>query len=350
MVLVYDEDMKRIRRLIRQAIMMVIICTAALFAVFAMSPQTGKVIIELAGLISGKNQTAVPSDTPQSEMPAEQPSKPVQVHEFDELYFPYYGMLGDDQKLVYQQVYREVLSMDAEIEPEVTISETDASEAAMALLYDHPELFWLDTAFSYQYTEDHVCTKIIMVFNHTADHIDEAKKLFDQSADAIIGEALNRSGDYEKEKYVHDALLELAGYDTEASLNQSAFSALVSRTTVCAGYARAFQYLMTRLGIPCYYVTGYAEGEHAWNTVMLDGEFYNVDLTWDKGSLSGYDYFNVPDSRFLETHQRTGRSQDLPACAGTAYASLETGRSPIRLPDLFGNHDHPEDGFRPGGH
>ncbi len=350
MDLVYDEDMKRIRRLIRQAVMMVIICTAALFAVFAMSPQTGKVIIELAGLLRKKTDSTAAAETIEETTQAEHPSAPVQVYEFDELYFPYYGMLNDDQKQVYQQTYREVLSMNAEIEPEVTISEEDAAEAAMSLLYDHPELFWLDTAFSYQYTEDHVCTKLIMVFNNTADHIDEARKMFDQSADAIIGEAEKLNGDYEKEKYVHDALMELAGYDTEASLNQSAFSALVSRTTVCAGYARAFQHLMTRLGIPCYYVTGYAEGEHAWNTVMLDGEFYNVDLTWDKGSLTGYDYFNVPDSRFLETHKRTGRSVDLPACNGTAYASLADNISPVKLPDLFRNHDQPEDGFRPGGH
>ena len=339
--------MKRIRRLIRQAVMMVIICTAALFAVFAMSPQTGRVIIELAGLLTKKTENTAVSETAEAAGQEEKPSEPVQVDEFDELYYPYYGLLSDEQKLVYQQAYREVLLMDAEIEPEVTVSEEEVSEAAMALLYDHPELFWLDTAFSYQYTEDHVCTKLIMEFNNTAEHIEEAKKLFDQSADAIIKEALNCSGDYEKEKYVHDALLDLAGYDTEASLNQSAFSALVSRTTVCAGYARAFQYLMTRLGIPCYYVTGYAEGEHAWNTVMLDGEFYNVDLTWDEGSLTGYDYFNVPDSRFLETHQRTGRSLKLPACNGTAYASLQDS---IRISDIFRNHDIPEDGFKPGGH
>ncbi|MDO5122853.1 MAG: transglutaminase domain-containing protein [Erysipelotrichaceae bacterium] len=342
--------MKRIRRLIRQAVMMVIICTAALFAVFALSPQTGKVIIELAGLLSKRPESTAVSETAEEQIQAEQPSEPVQVYEFDELYYPYYRMLSDNQKYVYQQVYREVLSMNAETVPEVNISEEDASEAAMALLYDHPELFWLDTAFSYQYTEDHVCTKLIMQFNDTADHIEETKKLFEENADAIINEALKCSGDYEKEKYVHDALLDMAGYDTEAAMNQSAFSALVSRTTVCAGYARAFQYLMTRLGIPCYYVTGYAEGEHAWNTVKLDGEFYNVDLTWDKGSLTGYDYFNVPDSRFQETHQRTGRSLKLPACNGTAYASLKAGITSLELPDIFRNHDHPEDGFRPGGH
>ena len=309
--------MKRMRRLIRQIMAMLFICTVALAAVFVLSPQTGRVIIEL---IMDPKSIITADEIPQEEIHEDIPSEPVQVYEFDEKYYPYYGLLNDDQKLVYQQAYREVLAMDAEIEPEIRISEEDVSEAAMALLYDHPELFWLDTAFSYQYTEDHVCTKLIMVFNSTADNIEESKKLFDESTDAIIRSAMNCTSDYEKEKHVHDALLDQTGYDIEASLNQSAYSALVSHSTVCAGYAKAFQYIMTKLSIPCYYVTGYAEGEHAWNTIMLDGEFYNVDLTWDKGSLSGYDYFNVPDSRFLETHTRSGRSLELPACNGTQYA------------------------------
>lgn len=50
---------------------------------------------------------------------------------------------------------------------------------------------------------------------------------------------------------------------------------------VCAGYARAFQYLCSLGGIECHYVTGYvSDGEnHAWNIVVIDGENYFVDLT-----------------------------------------------------------------------
>ena len=47
---------------------------------------------------------------------------------------------------------------------------------------------------------------------------------------------------------------------------------------MCAGYARAFQYIMTNLEIPTFYVTGYSNGEHAWNIVNLSDGCYNVDL------------------------------------------------------------------------
>ena len=212
--------------------------------------------------------------------------------------------------------------MNAETIPEVNISAEDASEAAMALLYDHPELFWLDTAFSYQYTEDHVCTKLIMQFNDTADHIEETKKLFEENADAIINEALKCSGDYEKEKYVHDALLDMAGYDTEAAMNQSAFSALVSRTTVCAGYARAFQYIMLELGVPTYYCTGETQG-HAWNIIKLDGGYYNVDVSRADTKSSPDRYFNRTDEDLRGTHKRSGYSTILPKCRAKTYEGME---------------------------
>ena len=59
----------------------------------------------------------------------------------------------------------------------------------------------------------------------------------------------------EKEKYVHDTLIEMNKYDENEKLNQSAYSALVKGKTVCAGYSRAFMYIMNKLGIRTYYIT-----------------------------------------------------------------------------------------------
>mgnify|MGYP006990155591 CR=1 FL=1 len=49
---------------------------------------------------------------------------------------------------------------------------------------------------------------------------------------------------------------------------------------------------MTQLGIPCYYCTGFAGENHAWNIIRLDDEYYNVDVTWDDTTPNTYDYFN----------------------------------------------------------
>ena len=105
-------------------------------------------------------------------------------------------------------------------------------------------------------------------------------------------------------------------------------------STVCAGYARSLQYILNKLGIPCYYIYGTANGEyHAWNIVQLGGEWYNVDLTWcDQDTGAAYTYYNVTDAVLSANHTRGGMSQKLPAAAGTKYAvtpkkeTADTGR------------------------
>ena len=128
---------------------------------------------------------------------------------------------------------------------------------------------------------------------------------------------------YKKEKYVHDKLIEKVSYHLGAEMNQSVYSALVNGQTVCAGYARAFQYLMQQLGIPCYYCTGYAGEEHAWNIVALDDGYYNVDVTWDDSDGGRYDYFNKTDMDYASSHVRQDLSVYLPPCNGTIYRNLE---------------------------
>jgi len=122
---------------------------------------------------------------------------------------------------------------------------------------------------------------------------------------------------------VHDTLIGQVDYVASAPMNQSAYSALVNGRTVCAGYARAFQYILQQLGIPCYYCTGYAGESHAWNIVALDDGYYNVDATWDDASQNTYEFFNKSDADFAANHLRQELSVYLPPCNGTSYRNLE---------------------------
>ena len=115
----------------------------------------------------------------------------------------------------------------------------------------------------------------------------------------------------------------MSEYDENSEINQTAYSALVLNKTVCAGYAKAFQYIMIELGIPTYYVSGEAQGDHAWNIVKLDDEYYNVDLTWGDQEVIIYNFFNVSDEILNKTHTRSEISKLLPICNGKEYSNLE---------------------------
>lgn len=243
--------------------------------------------------------------------------------EFDELYYPYYAMLNEKGKHLYRQIYANGSELYQAFMPVESVTARELRNIFSAVYNDHPELFWMETAYSGKYVQNGQCVEIDLRFNRTAQNLDNAKARFDDNAGQILSEAQNLPGDYDKEKFVHDALIDRITYNMGAEMNQSAYSALVNGQTVCAGYARAFQYLMQQLEIPCYYCTGFAGESHAWNIIMLDDGFYNVDTTWDDTGDGTYDYFNKTDADYASSHIRRDLSVYLPPCNGQAYRNLE---------------------------
>ena len=247
--------------------------------------------------------------------------------EFARELYPYYHMLNDKMKHIYRQIYANALACNNSFAPVESVNAAQLKNVFEAVYNDHPELFWLDTEFECKYRPGGECVEVTLSYNRTAQNLAQAKSDFEAAAKSILNGVRSEDSDLDKESYVHDKLIEKADYVRSSAMNQSAYSALVNGDTVCAGYSRAFQYLMQQLGIPCYYCTGYSGEEHAWNIVKIDGIYYNVDTTWDDTNPSTYDYFNKMDADYVGTHVRTGLSVYLPACGeedageGSNYSS-----------------------------
>ena len=85
-----------------------------------------------------------------------------------------------------------------------------------------------------------------------------ARQKFLNAAAKVINGASSLTTDLDKEQYVYKALQNMCVYDENSDMNQSAYSVFINGSSVCAGYSRAFQYIMQQLNIPCYFCTGYA--------------------------------------------------------------------------------------------
>lgn len=235
---------------------------------------------------------------------------------FDREIYPYYAMLEQDTQQIYSQIYANAIEKIPSFTPVTIVDVEQLKTAFEAVCNDHPELFWLETGYSCKYLKDGTCVEITLKFSDLADDLETAQAEFNAQVERIQAGVQAQGSDLEKERYIHDLLLSYVEYDVTAEQNQSAYSALVEGRSVCAGYARAFQYLMQQAGIPCYYCTGFAGQDHAWNIVKLDGAYYNVDVTWDDTRNPTYDFFNKTDGELVSTHIRTGLSVYLPACQG----------------------------------
>lgn len=241
-------------------------------------------------------------------------------YSFDTTYYPYYGILDDKYKDLYKQVYANAINLNQEFTPTIDISKDEVTPIIEAVMYDHPELFYLDNSYSFKYNNKGKCLQINLKFNDLADDYENTKNLFDSKVEEIVSLASIYSSDIDKEKFVHDKLVNMLNYNNNAKYNQSAYSALINRDSVCAGYSRAFQYIMIKLDIPCYYVTGDSNGDHAWNIVQIDDSYYNVDITWDNTGNNKYGYFNKNDDDFSATHTRSEISNKLPTCSSDSYS------------------------------
>ncbi len=136
--------------------------------------------------------------------------------------------------------------------------------------------------------------------------------------------------DYEKELAIHDYIIVHCQYGYENSAKDyayRAYGALVQGKAVCNGYAEAMALLMTCVGIENQIVTGTADGElHAWNQVCLDGNWYQVDATWDdplpdRGVFAGHEYFNVTDEIMDARHD--WNQENFQACDSMEYNYFE---------------------------
>ncbi len=268
--------------------------------------------------------------------------------DFDATYYPFYQMLSEDQKSVYRQIYANAEKLTASFAPVKDIFADDLETVFEAVFGDHPELFYVKTEYTVKYTQAGKVVEIDLAYHTLANNLETAKSTFETAAASIVSAAQSLEDDYSKEKYVHDTLISQIVYDESATNHQSAYGALVDGACVCAGYARAMQYVMQKLGIPCYYCTGYSGEDHAWNIVKLYDGYYNADLTWDDTNPSTYDYFNKTDDDYAGTHVRTGLSVNLPPCNGTAYRNLESGAPSFETAEAtVQNHSLPAESYDP---
>ena len=227
---------------------------------------------------------------------------------------------------VYLKIYDRLLEMAENFTVDTVslptnqkVTQDEAWLVTAAFYSDSPELFWARPSFWYN-KNTMLCSEIQLNYNSHIYNLNTELPLFLETAETILA-GMPTGSDYEKELYLHDALIKKVTYTYSKLEEQNGYTTLVEGKGVCAGYAFALQYLLMRAGIQSYYVVGYAGENHAWNLAKIDGEWYYVDATWDdpltgSGSDSAYSpfhtYFNLSAEMMAEDHTLSGQPYNVP--------------------------------------
>ena len=247
----------------------------------------------------------------------------------------YYGrtMLGKMKngttlQSAYDQIVASVDECATSVQFKKPVLEKQFSAVWDAYTGDNGGQFWLQGGFNYTYSGDYV-TGLTISYTMSGKTLQKAQKAFAAEAKKILSGVNKKWSEFEKEKYIHDALAAKISY-ADGENAYDAYGALVNGVCVCEGYAEAFQYLLQQAGIQSFLVKGTGNGgPHKWNYVRIDGKYYQVDLTWDdQGDFAYYSYFNMTDKQMAATHIPYGCDIKLPKCTSTKanYFAVEGGK------------------------
>lgn len=218
-----------------------------------------------------------------------------------------------------------------ESEVQVDVDADQVSRVLTALRIDHPEYFWFEGEASFVTTTDILGTTTGCSMKYTMS-LEEAQALVpqveDYAARCLSSPGLAAaSGDYDRIIAVYQYIIEHTDYMLSET-DQSFITLMTQGRSTCAGYARTFQYLMYRLGIPCVLALGEdSTGEsHGWNIVQCAGKWYHIDVTWgdpvdengQPGSSLQYTYCMITDEEIYRSH-RLKSEIPLPTCTDLEY-------------------------------
>jgi len=233
--------------------------------------------------------------------------------------FYYYSQMTKDQQTLYDamlMVADDPVDLNNIVVATISVDPTSSEftdtflTAYFGLLYDHAELFWL-----YNMIEDDILVyspavqpstssyQIYLCLEKEYANYEKEMNAFNKAVDDFLDDIDLTKEDHEIVQQIHDKLIDLVSYNipvmednTSAgaqNLAHTAYGALVADSkgnpnyAVCDGYSQAFVYLLQQVGINAAVIVGVAgddilsSGGHAWSVVELDGEWYEVDTTWD---------------------------------------------------------------------
>ena len=259
-----------------------------------------------------------------------------------------YSQLGENGKIIYEKLYEnkenlktgtytiqfgnafyDILSQENGSDK----LQEEYQTAIEAFTYDNPDVFYIDVTKMYiniETIQKIFSTKYNVYINSAKDPtylLDgfTSKEQIDQCESQVIAvknQILNQiagKNDIEKMIYIHDYLVDTIEYDQKFVEKNiyNIYGALVSKTCVCEGYAKASQYLLNEAGLENIIITGTATNSdgktenHAWNYVNIDEKWYAIDTTWDDPIIVGggkltntirYRYFLKGSSTMNKNH------------------------------------------------
>ena len=202
------------------------------------------------------------------------------------------GASLQEDSQAWQAARADILQAALNWESEVNIAaygipEEELDDLFFGLYFQHPELFYLRSAYSYTFHASggrNLAYSVIFEYNESYTKKDLA--VFDAAVERVLARLPEDLSELETVAALHDWLAARCAYDYDFGDScRDAYGALVKGKAVCQGYSLALMHLLRQRGIESCYVSS-EEANHGWLEVRIDGAWRHVDVTLDDSSLN----------------------------------------------------------------
>lgn len=252
-----------------------------------------------------------------------------------------YELLSDGEKSVYNTLLQAITNFVGEVTTfEAYVTNDQVNKIIDYIQRDHPENFWFQHGATFYFdTQTHIVDRVELRYCMSPEEAASRQEQIKQAIGPFLESVDENMSDYEVTLRIYENIIKLVDYDTIGLERQkkltidptkpddlrSIYGVFVNKKAVCAGYAKATQYLLNMFGIECTYATSET---HAWNLIKLEGDYYHLDTTWGDGSDTkaeknvtdsiSYDCFCITTAEVLRLKSHTPESSfPLPECTAT---------------------------------
>ena len=220
----------------------------------------------------------------------------------------YYNYLSASQKAAYDAIdaacvnFYNSTSLDLSSEYISTVnfdtpldSLDDLRQVYYAYYYSNPYFMFLRSGFRYSLSYNYIVIKCFDVCQTASSRV-ELYNSVDSFADAWVSTVDKLNSDVAKEIKLAQLISYRITY-TSTEYDQSMLGGVAYGECVCNGYAMTMNYLCNLVGFRTITVTSY---NHAWNRVVLNGKWYEADVTWyDQDGYYWTTWLNKSTATFL---------------------------------------------------
>ncbi len=252
-----------------------------------------------------------------------------------------YNLLDDDEKSVYDTVLEAINTFTSEINDfSASVTDSQIQKIVDFIQRDHPEIFWFQHGAVFYFDKmTRIVSRVELKYCMTQEEAEKRQEKIDMATKSFLTSVTDDMSDYEATLHIYENIIQLVDYDTIGLERQrrttvsvevpddlrSIYGVFVNKKAVCAGYAKAMQYLLNLCGIECTYVTS---DSHAWNLIKLEGDYYHMDVTWGDGTDTkkekmqndsiNYDCFCITTAELARIESHTPEAGfPLPECTAT---------------------------------